>query len=78
MTMNGKMQGNTPEYEFWLSLGLKSAAYFYRQQNQSAQEAPGGLEGEGAEIVHTHRLGHKGRAPDHRTQQQNTVADPTF
>ena len=38
MTMNGKMQGNTPEYEFWLSLGLKSAAYFYRQQNQTRME----------------------------------------
>ena len=41
-----------------------------RNQRHAAHEGPAGIEGEGAEMVHAHGLGHEAGAPDDGGQEQ--------
>jgi len=39
-------------------------------QGQHSQQAPGGLEGHGPDVIHAHALGHEGAAPDQCCEEQ--------
>lgn len=44
-----------------------------RDKGGRPQQAPDGLKGKGPNIIHADTLGHKGKAPDHSSQQQSRV-----
>ena len=46
----------------------------HRHERQRADDGPRGHEGERADVLHAHALGHKGGAPDEGSQEQQQVA----